>query len=159
MYIGCNALWLMSTVHLKTKTKTKVHGYQIWQSDRSTLCWSTRPNQTRGSFYFPLADLSSTCVLVLLSLLYKYKRHDRAICYIPHHPIHQLVNHQDFSRMKVTFWWFTVQFLPLKKQESEEQVDNSKFVTSVHCWPVLTHIGCKWWFIESKSKLILSKSE
>ena len=112
-------------------------------------------NQTRPvvfskvSMYFPLADLSRTCVLVLLSLLYKYKRHDRAICYIPHHPIHQLVNHQDFSRMKVTFWWFTVQFLPLKKQESEEQVENSKFVTSVHCWPVLTHIGCKWWFIES----------
>ena len=23
MYIGCNALWLMSFVHLKTKTKTK----------------------------------------------------------------------------------------------------------------------------------------
>ena len=48
MYIGCNALWLMSTVHLKTKTKTKVHGYQIWQSDRSTSqLYFCRPDQTR----------------------------------------------------------------------------------------------------------------
>ena len=55
MYICCNAIWLMTFVHLKTMTKAQT------KTKTKTKC--SRPDQ---SAQFTLADLSRTCVLVIV---------------------------------------------------------------------------------------------
>ena len=103
MYIGCNVLWLMSTVHLKTKTKTKVHGYQIWQSDRSTSqLYVGQPDQTRPEGVS--TSLSQTFLELAFLFWFLY-----------------CINTKDMTGQSATYlttpftnWWITKTFLGLK---------------------------------------------